>query len=303
MDFSSLLRQVHLRSGTYVMLRPGITLRLSYPEPIQTLGPHIADILESYMQFISPEVLGIYLASNGAWKVLPKRVLARDLEELRSIPPHYEFVEYHYGHGEPSHVGHYGAHFVGSHLRNVSAPHEENLLLLEFPHDLLEKRSPDTFIDYVTNVANRHPFGSGLAGYAFKHLHLTFRDEAFASIRQLAPRYIGFDISSDSAAEYSRDRVYNVSWLTLLGTHLVAELGGTDAIRAALPRSIGILPLRGGVLLRASEQPIVGDVNRGAQDVAPLRAMAALTRSLRLKAPNVGPGVDFTAEWLARLDA
>jgi hypothetical protein len=49
-------------------------------------------------------------------------------------------------------------------------PEEENLLLVQFPHDLLSRRGVDAFIEFVAAVASSHPFGSGVAGYGFHQL-------------------------------------------------------------------------------------------------------------------------------------
>jgi hypothetical protein len=54
-----------------------------------------------------------------------------------------------------------------------------------------------------------------------------------------------------------------VSWLTLLGAEIAADLGGATALKKAAPKQVFVLPVgRGGVLLRAGAAPVVGDVNR-----------------------------------------
>lgn len=303
LELESLKREVIRRSGTYTMVRPGISIRLTYPTPIQKLGIAIADIIEKYLDFIKPATLSTYLASNGEWKKITQKILNRDLKELRSIPKKYEFVEYHYGHGTPASVGDYGIHFVGSNLNDHEwKPLEENLLLLEFPYNLFEKIAIKNFIDFITNIAEVHPFGSGTVGYSFKHLHLTFRNEAFDAISTLATQYIGFDINSDTARRYSRDHIYNVSWLTLLGNTIVEKLNGENFIRATLPSTIQLHSIKTGLILQAADYPIVGDMNLGAKDLASLQSIAALTRQLRIATENLGPGGDFTKYWLSRFD-
>jgi len=89
---------------------------------------------------------------NGTWKPITGRILTRDLSELRTVKPSYEFLEYHYAHGEPANVGDYGVHFTGSHLRNDVWPEEENLLLLQFPHDFLSKRGGARGRSQLANV-------------------------------------------------------------------------------------------------------------------------------------------------------
>jgi hypothetical protein len=103
-DFGALVRTTTRNTGTFVMVRPGVTLALTFPEPIQSLGPHVAHMVEMFLDFIALDGLNTYLSSNG-WKRVGKNTLAKDRAELRSIPKRYEFVEYHYGQGEPANVG------------------------------------------------------------------------------------------------------------------------------------------------------------------------------------------------------
>jgi hypothetical protein len=59
-------------------------------------------------------------------------------------------------------------------------------------------------------------------------------------------------------------------------------------------------------LLRASELPIVGDVNVGAADAEPLKRLAPLVRSIRQRPPVFGLGPedpDFANAWLSRFDS
>jgi len=303
MNLDELTQTVRLRSGTYVAVRPGLTIYLAFPEPIQTLGPWVASIIERYAAFIKPDVLGTYLASNGAWKPLSSGVLSRDLKELGSIPPDHEFVEYHYGDGEPGNAGAFGVHFAGSHLQNGHTPLEENAIFLQFPHDFLERRSREAFIGFVADIAGSRSFGSGTVGYGFQQLYLTHRSDAYMAIGSMASRYVGVDINSDVARRYSRGRVSNVAWLTLLGAAIVDLLGGEDEIRRALPPPFEVRSLPTGLLIAAAEHPIVGDVESGAEDARPLRVLATLTRRLRIKAPNLGPpGDEFASRWLSRFD-
>ncbi len=176
------------------------------------------------------------------------------------------------------------------------------MLYLEFPDDFLEETSIEKFIEFVRSVAAVAPFDSGFCGYAFKHLFMSLLDEAFEFIGQKAMRYIGFDISSDGFQLHGRHHVCNVAWLTLFGKEIVQALGGTKAISAALPDA-KIVKIGSGVLVIASERPIVGDVNRGAPDVAPLRALAKLTEKLRPEVGNLGPDEDdFVDRWMGRFD-
>jgi TseV toxin immunity protein TsiV len=303
MDFDKLNRKIKLRSGEYTFVSPGISICLFYAEPIQTLGPFIAEIFESYISFIPPNSLQAYLASDGAWKGISTRVINSILKRLRSIPPDYEFFEFHVTQGAPGNVGEHGVHFVGSHLADDDEPLETNILLLEFPIDLLNSVPVDNFIEFVIKVAKIREFDSGIAGCAFKHLLLTLRSEAFEAICQMAMRYLGFDISYDMARLSNKGQIYNLSWLTLLGPQIITRLGGKEAIRNALPPMMQVMDSNGGIIIRASELPIIGDVNRGALDIEPLSHLAQLTGKARMSSEEflIG-GPDFGEKWLTRFD-
>jgi hypothetical protein len=177
------------------------------------------------------------------------------------------------------------------------------MLYLEFPDDLFESVSVDDFIAFVVRVGAIREFDSGYCGYAFKHLFMSLLDESFLDISHNAMRYIGFDISSDGFLLYARNRVCNISWLTLFGKKITEDLGGVSSIQKALPTSMKILKTGSGILIRAAEMPIVGDVNRGAVDIAPLMALAKLTKSLRAQVDNLGPDDPAFAErWMSRFD-
>ena len=81
------------------------------------------------------------------------------------------------------------------------------------------------------------------------------------------------------------------------------SLDGIEKIRDALPNIYSIDAVGSGVLVRVSAMPSVGDVNRGAEDIEPLRQLAAFTRNLRIQTENLGiDDPTFASEWLARFD-
>jgi hypothetical protein len=303
MEMGQLVRRV-VKGGTeYVIVRPGITLCMLYSTPASELAPAVADILDAYIRFIPSGALGTYLSADGSWKSAPKRVIDKTLKELRATGPG-DYAECHLGQEPPRNVGDYGVHFYASPLDDESSPLEDGILYLEFPPALSDFTTPDAFVEFVRTAADTHEFDSGYCGYAFKHLHESFVDESFDAIGKMAMRYVGFDISADVVRLDARARVCNVSWLTLLGPAITEQLGDLERLRKALPDVATISPLALGVMIRATELPTVGDVNRGANDVGALRAVSELTRELRVDAPNLGPDdEDFAERWLGRFDA
>jgi hypothetical protein len=302
MDLAQLTRRV-VESGTeYTIVRPGITLCLLYANPAMTIGPAIADILEEYIKFIPNNALQTYLSADGTWKKSTKRTFNSTLGKLRATGPG-EYAEFHFGQEPLANVGKYGAHFKASPLDDDAVPLEDCILYLEFPATLSEFADVDAFIAFVNKIALLCDFDSGYCGYAFKHLHMTFRREAFKAIGKMAMRYIGFDICNDFIRDNARGRVCNLAWLTLFGNQITAQLGGVSEIRKHLPDIVNVLKVGSGVMIRANEAPIVGDVNRGAKDVIALRRLSEITRHLRVETDNLGPDdPDFAERWLGRFD-
>lgn len=302
MQFPKLIGLVKQKEIEYVNVRPGISLCLWYAEPVDTLAVAIADILEAYVAYIPPGSLQTYLSPKGEWRLMNAKTLNSTLREMRAVGPGEEF-EFHFGQEPARNVGRFAAHFYGSPLDDETLVHEDNMLYLEFPDNLFESVSVDDFVDFVARVGAMREFDSGYCGYAFKHLFMSLVEESYLDISHKAMRYTGFDISSDGFRLYARNRVCNVSWLTLLGKAITKALGGVSAVRKALPGAIKTLEVGSGILIRAAEMPIVGDVNRGAADVASLRRLAKLTKSLRAEVDNLGPDdPTFAARWMSRFD-
>jgi hypothetical protein len=303
MDLNKLACVVVDGGTRHTIVRPGITLCIFYAEPASTIAPAIADILEEYMKFVPNGALQTYLATNGRWKKATQRTFNSTRSGLTTTRPD-ENAEFHFGQEPLASVGKYAAHFIASPMNDEFFALETSILYLEFPCDLSEFTNTSNFIEFVRKIALMRAFDSGYCGYAFNHLHLTFLNEAFEAIGKVAMRYIGFDVNYDYVRMNARGHVCNVSWLTLFGHDITVRLGGVAAIRTQLTDVVSVSELGPGVMVRAAETPIVGDVNRGAVDAVSLRKVAQITRPLRVKVDNLGPDdPEFAARWLSRLDA
>lgn len=302
MDLDKLTRRVVSGSTEYTIVRPGITLCLLYAKPAITLASVVADILEMYISFIPDGALQTYLSKGGTWKKATKNIFNTTLRQLRATGPG-EYIEFHFGQEPLRNVGKYGAHFQGSPLNDDFYPLEDCILYLEFPPDLTEFTTTDEFLKFLYRVARLCDYDSGYCGYAFNHLHMSFLREAFNEIGKMAMRYTGFDVSYDYIRKYARGRVCNVSWLTLFGNQITSMLGGIDKIQKNLHDAINISELGSGVIIRATEAPIIGDVNRGATDTIALQRLSEITRKMRVETLKLGPDdPDFAQRWLSRFD-
>ncbi|SHM78264.1 Protein of unknown function [Rhizobacter sp. OV335] len=295
--------QFHLkaRNGEYCVARTGVTLVLYFGKSTRDLAPSVSKLVALYLAAIPEDSIRSILSTTGVWRDFTKAGLASRLRKLAAED--VDFVSIDLSSGEPGNVGEYGFHFFGTDLSNFEVwPREACSCVFEFPLAMLNADQRGRFEQFIATAADVEPFESGYAGYAFKHLFMTWRDEAHEWIAQKAQRFIGVDISYDSFNEAARRRVVNVSWITLLGHPLIKELGGDEQIRSQLSPEIRLQSLASGIAIIAGDVPPIGDVNRGAQDLQLLKEVAALTRPVRISM-EIGFGSEsFRRNWLSRLD-
>jgi hypothetical protein len=97
--------------------------------------------------------------------------------------------------------------------------------------------------------------------------------------------------------------VPNCSWLTLLGDSVVEKLGGERAIRSGVSSAVTVRRIGGGLFLLAGDLPPVGDVNRRAPDLGPVKEVARVTRPARVSKRVLFYGSeDFRTNWVNRFD-
>ncbi|ESY00350.1 type VI immunity family protein [Mesorhizobium sp. LNJC405B00] len=303
MNLDQLNHVVTMRSGDYLAVRPGLSICLFYAEPASEISADVARILEAYMDFIKPNYLNSYLATDGAWKSAKSKVFSSTLENLRRVKKG-NFAEFHFGQEPNSNVGEFGAHYKAGPLNDPFFDRSTNVLHLEFPLYYAEEPQAARLASFVEQLIRFRMPDSGYCGYAFKHLFMTFTDQAFAFIASKAMRFVGFDVPEDAVRLWARGHVYNVSWITLLGPNIMRKLGGSDGLRRALAASLKVTEINGGLLIQSSEKPVAGDVNRGMKDIEPMVQLATVTKPARIEVANVGPSIpDFAERWLSRFDS
>jgi len=287
-----------------VLVRPALTINLFYPQPVGQLGPYVAEVLERYINFVPSDSLTSYIAEDGTIRKLSSGVIKRSIKNLRAIPLDAELDEYHFGQGEDGAVGQYAFSFIGDSLRDTQHfPHKTNWLYMQFPVEFLQSVTAERFIGFVTDISRPVPFSSGVAGHGFAYtVNGPNEAKAMRAITQMAMRLLAFDINYSRMREYVLDRIYTVSWLNLWGQQIVTSLGGSDAVKATLAE-LEVIDLGHGLLVRASEVPLLGDANRGAKDIVSLTTLDALTRRLRPQTNKLGSENEtFAPKWMARLN-
>ncbi len=163
----------------------------------------------------------------------------------------------------------------------------------------------DSVLNWAALLRPRH----GAAGFTLVADSFQVTRDHLSFIR----RFPGFDIQDGVEVSMELGITYNrikcVNWLTILADDLVAELGGLQAMRAALEPWCKLHRYLGGVVIQAGVQPVIGDSSRGEIPEA-YRLVARFTKPVRFEAYESGlfrvpQGVDKreeTLRWIRRFD-
>ena len=181
---------------------------------------------------------------------------------------------------------------------------DTGVLRLVLPLDVLS--NPDDVVSLFIALTDGIPFVSGHAGYGLVWDELAMDSDVKRRIFALSRRYPGLDVYGFLAVrQFIRSGIKCVNWLTLLGDGAVGRLK-SDLINGLAVEGVDVRRLKGGILLRASKTPLLGDVNLG-DHVAAYNRVGAALRSVRdvPDEDSIYPFVgdeEQTLEWLARYD-
>lgn len=127
-------------------------------------------------------------------------------------------------------------------------------------------RNHQSYLDVAQQLGDLLPFLCGHVGYSLETSPY-FENQAYRAAFPLAMRHPGVYIASDLASWSLRDEkgVETVNWLTLVGAIPLARVGGAAALRSALAHQpeIEVIETAHGVIVKAGNEPQLGDVNRG----------------------------------------
>lgn len=300
-DFEPLVKTIQIDGAPHVLVRPGLSICLYSATSLPTLGPHVSAALDAYLESIAPAALKSYLAPDGYYKKLTTKRVATDKKNLGNVSDDCEAFSLEYSQGEEGEAGTHAFFFRGSKF-DEDFPTETSLLRLEFPPEVIERPGAEAVLDFIARIACMVPFQSGNAGFAFKRSQLYF-PESTSQINAMLPRYLGFDPSYHPARESLRGHTFSAHWVNLFGGELLGKVGGIKSVKEALPPQ-AVRELEGGIMIRSSRLPAVGDANRKALDVGKMPAVARLLKATRVKIKGFGqPAEVFDAmAWLARFD-
>ena len=142
------------------------------------------------------------------------------------------------------------------------AAQNANLVSMAFPPEWGLQRTEQMY-DLVKELCGVFPFRSGNAGFCFEcSRYEKEASQSHAWKKSMRHRGIDIFVFSNDTISTGHDGVKGVNWITCLGDQHVTELGGNAKIRKALSDAVELIPVPGGLLLKAGPVPRLGDTNR-----------------------------------------
>lgn len=222
----------------------------------------IARSLESYLQAVGRNTIGLYADEAGDWQPLDDAGWAVVRDELRDPLSAYVDLTDTSSMEQQYRFTYQGRRLDSSYL--ASEPDATSAVSFWLPTEYLEEHGPERVRDLALEIASALPFCSGNAGLSFNCD--TGLMGVSQEVRELWLRYPGMDVPGMSRNSLRIGaRVRGPSWLTFLGQPVLGELGGVTGLRARLhsPRTT-VHELEGnrGVVTLGS-WPEAGDTQQG----------------------------------------
>lgn len=124
---------------------------------------------------------------------------------------------------------------------------------------------PQRFANLAKAMVGRLKFATGNAGFSVNMALDGIGDDRAedSHVYMLSRRFDGLDIGVPwDSAYYGKHGLRTINWLTFVGDDLMQRMQGRENVRAALPPDIPVTDLEHGLMIQASPQPVLGDVNR-----------------------------------------
>lgn len=175
------------------------------------------------------------------------------------------------------------------------------------------EEAPDKLLNLVKELTNEADFESGHVGYSLNWDHKgDFAFEATQKMGHIAARFVGVDFFSLFGTLIAMrgtkpSGIKRINWLTLLGTSLTERVGGIVKLESKLSSKCEVHALSSGVIIKAGDRPIKGDVKRPSE-LLPYRSIGKILAPFRfIDHPSIfgsldDPASEQTGRWLARFD-
>lgn len=238
------------------------------PIPLVELKQHLVIFVEEPPGPVSARrVYDLYLRNCGdlfrIYKTTFEGPLAQDWDraarerfERDELPVLRQTVDWGYGFSDDKPRDSWLFMFHG--FRPTEIPEKASFYRFEFDWDV----DPAFLRSFARQMSHEVEFLSGYAGFFLQgRPHSEYETESFDRIFALAMRFWGCEVVDVELTAAEMTKGYKcVNWLTLIGEPLRSKF--PEQIARARDVAYGSEESRHGVLLQASERPLLGDRNR-----------------------------------------
>jgi hypothetical protein len=247
--------------GGGLAVREGLSLCFYMGRTHRELGGAVSRALEVYRGAVGPSALAWYGDDQEDWRELDERGWEFIRQEL--LAPDFAFVELR---DVLEGAGQFRFSYQGRWLddpRAAPAPDKMSAVCFWLSTEYLEARGPARVHALALALARELPFDSGHAGLAFN------AEEglgALQAVREVCFRYPGLDIPDSALASLDLGtRVRGVHWVNLLGSRVLKELGGVEALRSRLSSPDTLVERLGEerAIITLGPRPEAGDTEQG----------------------------------------
>jgi len=173
------------------------------------------------------------------------------------------------------------------------------------PVDWQQTQARDAFPQLVLQMAELVEATHGYAGFGVVPHVLGFDAESVGPLFDVARRLPGLDLDVPSQHVeylYTRNRLKDVNWLTIVGKRWIDAVGGEGELRKRLGETVGWRPYSGGAVLQAGSWPFMDSRARVAYG-----PVARALRAIRFEDPILlttegGFTQTEALQWLQRFD-
>jgi hypothetical protein len=265
-----------------ILVRNGVTLAFFLDRLVYERCEEIIEVFDLFIEAIPPGALkwAIASATSERWRAVDDALLQRMRASLRPPGAKKRGLTGFRVNDSAGSAPEYSFRVLDS-GRDKDFPDARTLVQMAFPPSSMKEEQVAGLVELVDRMA---AVLRPVSGYCSPGLLTSTAQEgeAFGMLKGIALRHPGYDVEMNEFTQLEiGNRVRGARWITLLGPFLAQQLGGVDAIRAALPPEVDVRESGGVVVIQAGRTPEVGDRNRK-QDLPLLRAVARLLEPVTL---------------------
>ncbi|PLP58052.1 hypothetical protein CYK37_17765 [Mesorhizobium loti] len=300
--------KLSIKSDLYnggIIAIPAIKLSMYFPGLISSHGKSVLEIIDKYLSSIRRGAITIKFDDSEIEENYPddsgeiKRV-SLDFEEIREelLPERLSeqemFSLWLWGDSDTQPNG-YGLTLVGSDHMEQDFPNWLNYISIDWPIDFVTSNLDD-FLPRLESYVSSLNCQSAVCGIGY-NVSPGLSQVIRADLDRRLLRYLALDPCYDALNFELGGSLPYPTWLTFIGDELL-----DSNLRHNLRTNYNPRELRGGMLIRSSMFPPLGDINRQAPDIGRLPSLARTLAPITVDQDVYGQGMSekIVERWIER---